>query len=89
MQKVQKQVESLHALLVSELGDPELDPVLRALYLGIKKECEALDEALVILGVSAVSDETSEVNEKIQADWANPEKQVSPDEPHVFETALD
>lgn len=81
MEKIQKKVEELHALVTAELGDPELHGVLRACLLTLKKECEALDSALHQLVVEGISQATSKLNELIQAEWADPEVQVDPNAP--------
>lgn len=84
MEKVQKKFDEVHALVCKELEDPELEPVLRAAFLAIKKDLEAVADALGILRVQAISNETREVNARIEADWRNPEVQVDPNGPHVF-----
>lgn len=84
MEKLQKKVEDLHQMLSKELEDDDLHPVLRATFLGIRKELEAFPWALNALGVEAVSDRTAEVNAAIEADWADPDVQVDPNVPHVF-----
>ncbi|HSE44860.1 MAG TPA: hypothetical protein VLA89_05985 [Gemmatimonadales bacterium] len=92
MEAVQKKVIELHKIICKELEDPALEPVLRAHYLVFKKECEALDWALRALITDAVSAETSEVNDEIQKDWADPDRQVDPNVAHSFakeEPALD
>lgn len=87
MEEIQKKVIELHQLVTKALADPELEPVLRAQYLVLKKDCEALDWALQALVIDAVSDETSAVNDQIQKDWEDPEKQVDSGAPHVFASA--
>lgn len=83
MDQVQEAVEHLHAVISHELEtDPEMPGVLRACLLGIKKECEALDWAFRQVWTDTVAEETFAVNDRIDADWKNPDVQVNPNVPH-------
>ena len=80
--KTQKKLDEAHAALVAELEDPEFAPVLRAAFNTIVQDIEAVADALGQMVVDAISDETLEVKEEVDADWADPKVQVDPNVPH-------
>jgi hypothetical protein len=84
VEKIQKKVEELHQLLSKALEE-DLPGVLTACYLGIRKELESLEDTLRALVTEHTADVTRAVNESIQADWDNPDKQVDPNSPHTFD----
>ena len=81
---VHKTFEKVIKELDKELDDPDLHPVLRANYLAVRKDCNALVDAVMAIAVEEVASATEVVNEKIERRFRDPADTVDPYEPHVF-----
>lgn len=84
MQKIQKEVEKLHAMISEALVD-ETNGLLTACYLGIRGELEALEMCFAQMVVEDIAKETVGVNDMIREDWNDESKQINPNVPHQFD----